>query len=345
MITMKMIADKAGVSQPVVSQVLNGLGDVKKISKKTQERVLHIAEKLNYRRNALALSMKTGRSFVIGVLGNFTGSYSMEIIMGINDFALKNNYMIKLIPVVVKDEMKNALRLCVEQRLDGIICRSVSEQELDYLHKELKPYKMPVVLVDNSFRHSWCSRVISDDLNGAKQAVNYLLKLGHRNIMLVTNKLNRGFSKIRHDGFFAAMKEAGLFSDNKVCVIDHNLEMTENIRTAISAALRREKPTAVFCVSDPIAMKLIIICAELGLKIPENLSVIGYGGIDLSVITNPPLTTISQMFKEMGRKACEVLLSEIKDKSTKKDFELPVELIIRNSTAQLNTRKRKNERK
>jgi DNA-binding LacI/PurR family transcriptional regulator len=332
MITMQDIADKAGVSKGTVSYVLNGKQKKARINRETCAKVIAIAEALGYRRNAIAQSMKTGKTNVIGFVGGLFSSYCMEIVEGINKASSQNNYLLKLLSTNNIDEVKKAARQCVEQRLDGVICMSLTEEGLDTFRKELCPHNIPVVLVDSSFSHDWCSRVISNDFAGAKMATEYLLSLGHRRIMHLTNDLSHGFSKERYDGFSAAMEDAGEIEQEDICIIDDNLELTESIRTVVREALLSKKPSAVFCGSDPIAMKLIIVASELGLNVPDDLSIIGYAGLDFSVISNPPLTTVRQDFPKMGNKAAKILFEEINGCQEKKQIELPVELITRNST-------------
>jgi LacI family transcriptional regulator len=225
----------------------------------------------------------------------------------------------------------------VEQRLAGVICRSLSEQELKILHTELRPNNIPIVLVDSSFSHNWCSRVTSDDFTGAGMATEYLLKLGHRRIGHVTNSLNRGFSKIRYDGYIRMMSEWGIeVSQKNICVvIKEEGDILEEQRDKITAFLKQQKPTAVFCGSDPVAMKVLNIAQDIGLKIPEDLSVIGFAGLDYTACASPSLTTIKQPFTLMGYKAGEILLAETKNKITVKEKKLPVELIVRNSCSRI----------
>jgi LacI family transcriptional regulator len=189
-----------------------------------------------------------------------------------------------------------------------------------------------MVLVDSSFSHDWSSRVISDDITGARKATEYLLSLGHQKIMHITNDLDRGFSRERHDGYCTAMDAAGLTMHKNICIIDSNLELTDRIQSKITDSLLNYKPTAIFCGSDPIAMKVIIVASMLKRRIPEDLSIVGYAGLDISQITNPPLTTIKQDFEEMGLKAAKVLFDEINGCKHKRQIKLPVELIIRKST-------------
>lgn len=329
---MKMIAAKAGVSQPVVSQVLNGLGDTKKISQKTQKKVLSIAERMNYRRNAIAHSMKTGKTNVIGVVGSLYSGFCMEIICGISEIVAQNNYMIKLFPGNTK-EIKNIARQCVEQRLAGVICRSLSEEGLNILRNELEPNSIPIVLVDSSFSHDWCPRVVSDDFEGAKMATEYLLKLGHHKIAFITSELSLGFSQFRYDGYLEKMAEWGIkIQNDDICIIaDQKEEISRRQRDKITDFLKRKTPTAVFGGSDPMAMKVMNIAQNIGIKIPQSLSVIGFAGLEYAAFATPSLTTVKQPFKEMGRKAAEILLKSIEGILLPKEMKLPVELIIRDS--------------
>lgn len=332
MITMQDIAESAQVSRGTVSYVLNGKAKKAKISKATSEKIFKVAETLGYRRNAIAQSMKTGKTNVIGVIGGLCESYSMAIIEGINDIVSKNSYMIKLFPAITVEEVKNVARQCMEQRLAGVICRSLSEEGLEILRKELVPNNIPIVLVDSSFSHNWCSRVISDDFEGAKLAVNYLYELGHRKISYVTTNIKRGFAKIRYEGFCTVMKEHSLdLLTHSVEIDDEFDEITDVFVTRVNKILHKHKPTAVFCGSDSLAMKVLKIATESGTKIPQELSIIGFAGMNYTQWTIPALTTINQPFVEMGKTATELLLSEIENKNTIQELKLPVKLIIRDS--------------
>ena len=337
MITMQNIADKAGVSKGTVSYVLNGKHKKARINQETCAKVIAIAESLGYRRNAIAQSMKTGKTNVIGFIGGLYSSYCMEIIKGINDVASKNNYMIKLLPAESIEEVKNAARQCVEQRLAGVICRSLSEEGLEILHKELEPHNIPIVLVDSSFSHDWCSRVISDDFEGAKMATEYLLKSGHRKIGFVTNIFSRGFAKMRYDGYSEATAKNGIdLQKDDICILDYKDEISPKQRNIVKDFLQKQKISAVFCASDPLAMKIINVAQSLNIKIPDDLSVIGFAGVKYTAFSSPALTTVKQPFIEMGRESCKILLSEIKIKNKAKEVKLPVRLVIRDSVRDIN---------
>ena len=334
--TMQSIADAAGVSRATVSYVLNGrhIGSRMKINHVTVSKVEKIAELQGYCRNEIARAVKTGKTNAIGIVGGLSGSYCLEIIKGISDAGAAQGYFIKLFPAELSTDIEQIARQCAGQRLAGVICSSLSEEQLHLLRERLEGKHIPIVLVDNCFHHDWCPRAISDDFNGAKSAVKYLSSLGHRKIIHITNDLNFGFSRLRYDGYCAGMDEYGLKRDaGSLCVIDSNLELTESIRAQIREIFLRLKPTAVTCGSDPIAMKVIIVASELNIKIPDDLSIIGYAGLDYSVISNPPLTTVIQPFYEVGRQAFYLFEKNINGSKTVADVKLPTELIIRNSTA------------
>jgi LacI family transcriptional regulator len=334
MITMKDIAREVGVTQQAVSVALSGSYSTTCISKENRLKVLEAAERMGYRRNEIARAIKTGKTNVIGIIGDFSGSYSMDIITGIAKACTANGYFMKLLPVEGPDDLGPVVRQCVEHRVAGIICRSLQEYALDTLRTELDAMHTPIVLVDSSLHHEWCSRVVSDDFNGEKLVVNHLYELGHRKIAHFTGNLNDGFARIRYDGFCSAIKTHELeLLNNPVEVDDLSEEISEVMVSRIEQILREYQPTAVCCGSDPLAMKVLKIATEAGIKIPQELSIVGFAGLDYTQWTIPALTTVRQPFAEMGKTAAEILISGIKQKTPIREVKLPVELVTRQSTA------------
>jgi LacI family transcriptional regulator len=217
-----------------------------------------------------------------------------------------------------------------------VICRSWSEPELEILRAELEPFNIPVVLVDGSFPHEWCPRVISDDFTGAKLAVEHLHSLGHRRIAHVTNILTtNGFAKMRHDGYRAALREFGLdCGEELTLMIDSKNIFEDSFISSVESLCVNGGATAVFCGSDPIAMMVYRAASKAGLKIPEELSVAGYANLDYTAMMTPPLTTVAQPFVEMGSRAAEklIMLIESGEECSGDEF-LPVKLVVRESTA------------
>ncbi len=340
MVTMKTVAEAAGVSRATVSYVLNGRHHEKglNINPETVAKIERIAAELGYRRNEIARSVRTGMTNVFGFIGIMEASYTMEIINGVATSCAVSNYLLKFFPLDEQTAIENIAKQCIEQRLSGVICRSLTEHQLDFLHQELQNFDMPIVLVDNSFSHNWCSRVISDDIAGAQLAVEYLLKLGHHRIANISNSLENAFSAMRNTGYHRALANAGIAKNDKLtCIVPQKSKLMESFITTIQQLLTKQQPTAIFCNSDPIAMKVIQVVTSMGLKIPEDISVIGYAGLIYTQLSTPPLTTVKQPFINMGKKAAEVLINEVKHQVPIQEIRLPVKLIIRESTAPIAT--------
>ncbi len=329
---MKDIAREAGVSQPTVSLVLNGRATTIRIADKTKQKILKTAERMGYRRNEIARAIKTGKTNVIGVIGGFSGSYSMDILTGIANSCTRSGYFMKLLPVIKPGDLNEIIQQCIGHRVAGVICRSIEGDTLNALRSELEAVGIPIVLVDARSHHDWCSRISSDDFNGMKEAVSYLYRLGHRKIAHIASSLDSEFSRIRAEGYLSAMRELGLDSENNICETQGYLTLSNKERAIIIAFFNAHKPTAVVCGSDPVAMQVLMVCHETGIKVPDDLSVIGFAGLDYTFFSSPPLTTISQPFIEMGEKAFDLLLHHIKGGSKVSDVELATSLVVRSST-------------
>jgi len=333
MITMQDIADSLNISRGTVSYVLNGKSQKAKISEARRQQILEAAEKLGYRRNVLATSVKTGRTNIIGIAGGLYSSYGMEMINGINEIAVNNNYLVKILPIDSKETGLRAARQIVEHRLDGVVCQCMGEPKLKTLYTELSKFNIPMVQLDTSFQHDWCSRVVSDDYNGARMATEYLMKLGHRRIAHITAPISFGFAALRYNGFLAALETPGVSGiEGELYEDTTHFELTDEFAKNFGAFLVKFRPTAVFCGSDPIAMKVIFVANSMGLHVPDDLSVIGYGGLEYTAISSPPMTTIRQNFMEMGKAAAEILFEEISENSKPRQHLVPVELVVRKST-------------
>lgn len=356
MVTMKDIANAAGVSRPTVSQVLSGqrAGGVQ-ISAVTQKRVLEAASRLGYHRNELARAVKRGRANVIAFIGGASTSYDMRIIAGINaglqerDFTLKMFILgashsfddaIRQSPGTVSQSLEDVIRQCREQMVAGIICRSLQPDDLEQLHQALALPGIPVMQVDGGGLCDWCGRVMSDDIAGGRMAVEHLLSLGHRRIGLLAVTGERRYTEPRRQGYRSALKNAGIAPDPDLEVtITNILEWEEQQGRILTGYLRRQRPTAVFCVADPLAMKMLVAANQAGIKVPEELSVVGYADLDYASFSIPLLTTVAQPFEEEGRLAAASLVDIINSTEPQipVDLKLPVKLVVRNSTAILKT--------
>ena len=339
MVTMQDIADSVRVSRGTVSYVLNGKYKKAKISEATKDQILAAAEKLGYRRNAVAQSMKTGRTNMIAFIGWIGQEYVMKVIQGMNKELAERGYTLKMLSLEWSyTDIAQIARQCVEQMADGVICMGLKEEHLDTVHKELQQHNIPIVLVDSSFPHSWCPRILSDDLNGEILAVKHLAELGHTRIGHITTS-SCGFVELRKAGFIEGMKECGLeCTENNFACADNLFEVTEEIYEAFDRFMQSFAPTAITFASDNLAMKFLQWTYMRGIKVPDDISVVGFANLDLTTYSSPALTTVGQPFKQMGAAAASRLIDLISSPATKhrgSDERLPVKLVIRNSTRRL----------
>lgn len=334
MVTMKDVAVEAGVSRPTVSLVLSGRDTAVRISTSTREHILKTAERMGYRRNVLATSMKTGKTNIIGFIGGISEEYVLRIISGINDTLSEAGFLLKMFPIKgEKPDIKALARQCVEQMVSGVICRSLQENQLAVIRAELEPHDISVVLVDNSFSHEWCGRVISDDAAGMVEAVQHLAKLGHHRIGHLTHDISSGFVALRREGFIKGMRECNLDCPPECfSYIECVNELTPKISIEFERFMREYCPTAIICASDPIAMKFLQWAYKHNIRVPDDLSVIGFADLGMCMWASPALTTVHQPFRTMGQRAAAKILQSCRGGSSGGDELLPVTLVIRDST-------------
>ena len=337
MATIVDVAKKAGVSQGTVSCVLNARTSNIAISQKTKARVLQAAADLGYRRDEIARAMINGRLSMVGVAVPAVNREVIGAILeGVFDVAEEFNYFIKVLRIGKRSGDEIA-RLCLQYRLAGMVCSQLPDEIMEDIYRGLNPDHVPLVVVDNSAPVPWKIRVLSDDPGGMRQALEHLKMLGHHHIGFCTSGSRHPWSIRRRQGFVNAMEALGLsvkpewiFQD---MTIDGDLSpVISHFKNAASG------PTALFCVGDPMAMVLIRALRGIGLKVPQDISVIGFADFASSLWCDPPLTTVHQPFREMGAAAMRRLMALILNhsealKDTNMTEILPTTLIARASTA------------
>lgn len=328
MVTMKDIALRAGVSRPTVSLVLNGKqpkhGD---ISAETRDRILSIAKEMGYVRNEVARAMKTGGANIIGIVGGFDSDFRMFIVKKIAEYAGTHDFMTKLFPVEKSSDISYLILKCLEQRVSGIvICYPVLAEQLQELKELLRPAKIPVVLAGIGLSSDWASRVTTDDVAGTRSVLEFLLQLGHKDIACFSSPVDAAFPCMRTAAYRQLAKEFSL--TEKCHSVTESTEMDDEQRQHLIQLLKKRDFTAVFCSNDIIALKVLHTAAELGISVPADLSVVGYGDLSYSSLSIPALTTVRQPFDEIGAAAAGIIM---KNDSELIDRKLPVTLIRRKS--------------
>ena len=334
MATIKDIANLTGFSITTVSRALNGYDDV---NEKTRNTITNAAKKLNYSPNILAQNLVKKKSKTIGIMVNDLKRESskdnlmFEMLCGANDALNLLDYeFILLSTTTAKQKNKSFQQICAERQLAGVIIQGLKTED-PYL-EEVKNSEIPCVLIDIPISDKKIKYVTSNQIDSIKGAIKYLHRLGHNNIAYVNGSKNAHVSTIRHLGYTEALTELNIQTNPKYII---NGEFNENkTKKAITSFLiDHPEVTAIFCASDVMALGVISAAKELGLNIPEQLSIIGFDNILLSSYITPSLTTISQSPYKMAKKAVTLLTDLIEDNKITDPFKTTKnELIIRDST-------------
>jgi LacI family transcriptional regulator len=332
MATIREVAESAGVSYATVSHVIN---NTRVVTQETRERVLAAMSALNYRPNALARSLRQGKSNTLGlVLPDSANPFFAEISRSIEDAAFKKGYSVFLCNTEL-DTQRELFYVDVlsKKQVDGIIFVAAGDQadSLDFLLRQ----NMPVVMIDRDLPNVEVDAVLTDHQLGGFLATQHLIQLGHTRIACIAGPSSITPSAERLTGYRKALEEAGLSYDERLIIRgDYHAQSGMDITHSI---LKLEpRPTAIFALNDLMALGALRAAAEAGFSVPRDLAVVGYDDLELARFTNPPLTTIAQPKKEIGAQAVNLLVDRMALKSRLPSrLVLAPELIIRRSTQSL----------
>lgn len=338
MITIKDIAQRAGVSTTTVSRILNGRETGVTIREETRQRVLSIAAELGYRPNLMARALRGNQSFLLGVLAqNITSLFHSQILRGLSEIAEQRSYRVFLGHVQRQVEIALDYGSMFEQaHADGILI--IGQLEGDpAAFARLTEHHQYVVGVSDRTEGQTYPGVYGDNIVGARLALDHLWELGHRRIMCVTDS-NIGDGVLRAEVYRRYMRDHG---SDYLQVVETSRDLRASCATGqqlFAQFWESEPPTAIFAATDAIAIGLIQAAYLTGIRIPEDVSLVGFDDIDIAEFTVPPLTTIRQSGVEMGRVAATLLLDMIEqqqDRSRVSDVVLTPTLVVRRSTAML----------
>jgi LacI family transcriptional regulator/LacI family purine nucleotide synthesis repressor len=332
--TIKDIAKVAGVSVTTVSRALNGYSDV---NEKTRKKIKDIANELKYSPNVMARSLVMNRSKTIGLLVSEISregakdNFTFEVLCGINDRASESDYDIILFNTnTSKQKLKSYTQLCRERCVDGVILQGIKKED-PYLEEVIES-DIPCVMVDIPITGESVSYVTTDNVDGAKKAVETLIDFGHRKIAMMNGHERAYVSGKRKLGYEQALQEAGIPLQEEWVL---NGEFSEQVaeKEAYQFLQKHSDVTAFFCASDLMALGVMKAAKLLNLRLPEQLSVIGFDDILLAQYTSPPLTTVAQNKYQMGYAAAGLLIDRLRMKEVPPFHMLDNELIIRESVA------------
>lgn len=334
-VSIKQIAEASNVSMTTVSRVLRGQGE---ISAGTRARVEEAARKLKYRPNLLVKGIQTGHTQTIGVLMSPGDPFLAQILTGIVDALAEADHA----PIVLRackdpagyhgpNELEQIHRL-VDRRVDGVILRPVEDAASDDYLKEIWERELPLVAVDRQLAYSHADFVGSDDRGGATQAAEHLLQRGHRRLGHISGPSFASTGRDRREAFLAAVAAC----PGATCQTLEDSTFSDGYYQALELLKRSDRPTALFAGNDLIAEGIYRATAELGLRIPHDLSVVGFCDMDFARWMRPMLTTIRQDARQIGREAAILIVKRIAGEFSRNDVQtirVPTELIVRESTA------------
>lgn len=327
-VTIRDVAQHAGVSHQTVSRVING---VERVNPETRQKVEAAIAELGYSPNAIARFMAKGRTGTLACFApNLTDYTFASLIEGAQKEAREQGYF--LFSASAPDEATFGDLL--EQFVTSHHCEGlmVINPYADGRH-ELLPADFPLVLAGARPRENALNSVALDDVAVGRQATQHLLDLGHRRIGMITGPLAEDCSQDRLQGFEICLQTAGLTAEPAL-IIEGNWLAPSGYDAFMQFAAAGNLPTAIFAQNDQMALGLLRAAREHGLHLPDDLSVIGVDDIPLVSYFDPPLTTIRQDFEQIGRKATRLLLRAIHDPDAPAQHrQLPAQLVKRRSTA------------
>jgi LacI family transcriptional regulator len=332
--TIRDVAKKANVSVATVSRILNGLTGY---SEKTKVKVLKAIEEMGYHPNAIARSLNNRRTQTIGVLfPAVSNEFSSAMLHGIEECAHSRNYSV-LVCNTAEDGNRTLgyLQVLREKLVDGIIFASGLLRE-EYT-KALETMNVPVVLVASETDIPGYPYVKVDDRRAAYDAVSYLIGKGHRDIAMISGTRDDPIAGTpRVEGYKQALLDNGLiFREDRVAYGDFFYESgAASLETLLEQA---GGFTAVFAASDEMAAGALNHAAKQGISVPEQLSIIGYDNIRLSMMVHPPLTTVQQPLSGMGQTAADKLITMIETGQTVPSSMIPHRIVERQSVRDLYT--------
>lgn len=327
-VSIKDIGRLAGVSHSTVSRALR---NSPLIAPETAERIQKIARETGYSASAVARSLVTRKTHAIGaVVTSIADPFNGEVVAGIEETANRNGYSVILASSQADPEReRKVVRSFQERRLDGIL---VASSRVGALHMPLlSELNIPVVMINNQHPSQFAHSVSIDNVDGAYRATQHLLELGHRRIAYVGDRSGLHSDTERFEGYRKALNEAGIAVREELLV--HGDGKPEGAADAIAPLLTgRNRPSAIFCYNDMSALGVMKEAAKHRLQVPANLSVVGFDDIFFAELMQPPLTTVRQPKREIGRRAMELLFALIRGEEAKQTITIQGQLVVRETT-------------
>ncbi|GGE19677.1 catabolite control protein A [Marinithermofilum abyssi] len=332
-VTIRDVAKRAGVSIATVSRVLN---QSKPVSESLRKKIMKAVEETGYRPNAVARSLIHKRTGLVGVIiPEIYNPYFSGLVQGIESIAQQSGYsvMLAVSGKSVEQELE-MLQIFQTRQMEGVILAS-SRWSREH-RRWFTQAPMPCVIIGRpaGSLSSVCTAII-DNRKAAYEAVRYLIQLGHRRIGMIRGpKWDRASGEERYAGYRDALREADIPPRRQWVAVREEFQVIDGYQGMKQIAAAKEKPTAVFCACDRIAVGAMQYLEEQGVSVPGDLSIVGFDDEELARIVTPSLTTVRHQPFEMGVQAATMLTEQmLNQQKMGKEAVLPHQLVVRNSTA------------
>jgi len=335
-VTLRDVAERAGVSITTVSRILNGRETGVPIRDDTRQRVLAVAAEVGYKPNLLARGLRGSKSSLLGVIArDIADPFHTQILRGINAVSQARDYRLFLGHVDYRPDVALTYGSMFERsHADGIIVIGDIEGGDAALEVIAELHRHVLGVTDRTARRQ-IPGVYADSTAGTLQALDHLWSLGHRSIICVSdNRTHDG--RYRIDVYERFMRDHGAADRIEVHVTDQDPGPAFELGRRLFAGDAAARASAIYATSDTTAIGLMQAAFQAGIAMPDQLSIVGYDDIDLAPYTIPPLTTVSQAGVEMGRIAAELLFDMVdnaRDRADVRDVVLTPRLVVRGSTA------------
>lgn len=333
MATMKDIARLAGVSTSTVSHVIN---KSRFVSDEIAERVNNAAQQLNYAPSALARSLKMNRTKTIGMLvATSTNPFFGEVVKGVERSCYHQGYNLILCNTEGDNQrMKASINTLLQKRVDGLLlmCSTLEGERLDVFDRYPD---IPIVVMDWGPILFASDKIQDNSLQGGYMAAKHLIECGHKEIGCITGPLIRHQAQMRYEGYKRALAEAGI-AINPDWIVESDFECEGGYQAFEKLYQRGKLPSALFVSNDMMAMGVIQAASQRGLRVPDDLSLIGYDDVHIAKFMTPALTTIHQPKYRLGKAAVDTLLYRLENPDTTAQVvQLEPTLVVRNSVRKL----------
>jgi DNA-binding LacI/PurR family transcriptional regulator len=332
-VSLRDVARQAKVSVATVSMVLN---DNPRISRATHMRVQRLIERMGYQPNRLAQSLSSRYTMVLAVLvpalrHTFADAYFGELISGICDRAGKMGYKVLLEqakPDFIKD--RKHIQIFERRYIDGMLLLGTNDR--NHFLEDFANDRYPAMVVDNYFDDWKLDHVACDYRSGAEQVMNYLLQLGHRKIALLSAAQEISTARDVRSVYIERLTSAGCAPD-ETWIEDGKFTEEGGADAARLILERHPDTTAIFAGNDKMAVGALHLLAQMNVRVPQDVSVIGFDDLQHSAFINPSLTTVHLPLYQVGVMSCEKLIERIRGRSEKVTETLSTHLVVRDSTA------------